>query len=448
MAKGFAFAALVARLAVIVDVVEERIVAKAPTGPSPDDIMKVAGMKAMLNLLTSESSKPINCAVAKTEDGEAVVLLEKLGKPKGARKILVDEAKKAKLDLTLMTIRFGTVGLKPGENDTLLFTVNKEPAGGAIFEKLVRDRCKLAGWQKIQFAVNGDLENEDDKPGADAATAQPTQAVPPPPPPPPPGAATTASADAVPPPPPPMPDGAPASASADAVPPPPPLPQQQAAPDAGELARQLAALIPQIPKVAGTDQAKLATLGNLAKAANIALKTNNFKTAQAAITKLAEELKAAGPAGPDTETATPTAQPTQPKAAEAGPVAYGKARLAWIAARRNMVSDIEKLREAIKSTYEKEGLAGELEKAYQARVLRIFDSLDEQLADKLDDATNEADAIKRAKLVTEARGLIDKYRTYLAGEPLIADLDSNPFVPLSIQKTVGGTLDALSKAVH
>ena len=132
--------------------------AKGPAGPTPDDIMKPAGMKAMLNTLTSQDSKPLNCAVAKTEDGDAVVVLERIGSPKAARKQLVEESKKVKLDLTMMTIRYGHVSIKPGDPETLLFTINRDPAGGAIFAKLVKDRCKLAGWSKIEFAVNGDRQ--------------------------------------------------------------------------------------------------------------------------------------------------------------------------------------------------------------------------------------------------------------------------------------------------
>jgi imidazolonepropionase-like amidohydrolase len=40
------------------------------------------------------------------------------------------------------------------------------------------------------------------------------------------------------------------------------------------------------------------------------------------------------------------------------------------------------------------------------------------------------------------------YQAYLAGEPLIKDLDENPFAATSIQKTVGGTLTALAAALR
>jgi hypothetical protein len=42
---------------------------------------------------------------------------------------------------------------------------------------------------------------------------------------------------------------------------------------------------------------------------------------------------------------------------------------------------------------------------------------------------------------------MQSYQDYLAREPLIAMLDNNPFVSLSIEKTLTTTLSALSRAV-
>jgi hypothetical protein len=51
-------------------------------------------------------------------------------------------------------------------------------------------------------------------------------------------------------------------------------------------------------------------------------------------------------------------------------------------------------------------------------------------------------------LVSEARSLIDGYSKHVASDETIAALDKNPFVPLSIQKTMTATLAALSKAIR
>ena len=61
--------------------------------------------------------------------------------------------------------------------------------------------------------------------------------------------------------------------------------------------------------------------------------------------------------------------------------------------------------------------------------------------------SKNTDPAQHAKLVVEAKKIIQGYESYLASEPLIAKLDANPFVPLAIQKTLTATLTTLSKVV-
>ncbi len=117
-----------------------------------------------------------------------------------------------------------------------------------------------------------------------------------------------------------------------------------------------------------------------------------------------------------------------------------------MATRNKVQSDVETLRKAILSTYSDR--ATELDGQFQARVAPLLGTLDELLADKLDAASNAADAQQRSELVEEARQIIERHRDYLAASPIIADLDANPFVPLAIQKTVATTLAALSNTVR
>ena len=58
-----------------------------------------------------------------------------------------------------------------------------------------------------------------------------------------------------------------------------------------------------------------------------------------------------------------------------------------------------------------------------------------------------ADGAAHAKLVGEVKQIIARYETFLASDPLIAKLDDNPFVPLSLEKTLTASLAALSKVV-
>jgi hypothetical protein len=73
--------------------------------------------------------------------------------------------------------------------------------------------------------------------------------------------------------------------------------------------------------------------------------------------------------------------------------------------------------------------------------------LDESLAEVLDNATKATDAAKRAELVAEAKAIIGRCQTYLGSEPLLKDLDGNPFVPLNIVATMTKTLTTLATAV-
>jgi hypothetical protein len=127
---------------------------------------------------------------------------------------------------------------------------------------------------------------------------------------------------------------------------------------------------------------------------------------------------------------------------------FEKSRLAWTAARKQVERDLGKLGDAIAATYEGHGAAGDLELAFRAKVEAMLSTLDHSLADKLDEVNRAADAAAHTELVQEARQIIRRYEAYLAGEPMIAKLDANPFVPTAIAKTLTATLEVLGKAVR
>ena len=136
-----------------------------------------------------------------------------------------------------------------------------------------------------------------------------------------------------------------------------------------------------------------------------------------------------------------------PPAAASGAI-YAKSRTAWIATRAKVESEITKLHGALSSAYQGHKAAQTLETAFQTRVAAMLSELDDSLAEKLDEVNKATDASQRAKLVQEARSVMQRYEAYVAGEPLIAKLDANPFVPVAIEKTLTATLTALSKVVR
>jgi hypothetical protein len=204
-------------------------------------------------------------------------------------------------------------------------------------------------------------------------------------------------------------------------------------------------LAKQIPTAAAGRADVTKQLAGLAAQAQTALKSGDLTAAGAAIKALQTAIMtASGPEGGTNGAAPPVAD----AGAATGAVAYGKSRLAWLAARQKVIGDIEKLKAEIVATYEEDGIGPDLASSYAKTVQPVIDAFDVELADKLDAAVNATDPAQRGELVKEARSLMERYQKFLDGEPLIGDLDDNPFIPLSIHATISATLAALSKTVH
>jgi hypothetical protein len=134
--------------------------ATPPSPASPDDIMKVAGIKALLKQVKSEDGKEISCAVG-LPDGdksEAVILLDKIMAPKGVRKHLLKEAGAVSLKLDEKSIRYGRATMDPNDESVLLIKVNREPSGEAL-AKAVRRRVRSI-FKEVVFSIDPQLEGE------------------------------------------------------------------------------------------------------------------------------------------------------------------------------------------------------------------------------------------------------------------------------------------------
>jgi hypothetical protein len=356
--------------------------------------MELAPMKQLLNKAAPDNPIPFAFGIG-AEPGFALLMLDKAGKnPKGVLKSLEDEFKDAK------NTRWGTAVVEPERASLVKFIVNKPVSGMA--KRLVKT-LKGTGYNKAEIVledgtvVEGAADEEEGVLAGAEATAPTVPGGPPAPPPPPPAGATP----------------------------------EEKAKLAAALEAKLKALIPRIGPAGATNPELLAQLKKFATDANVNIKTGNLVYANVAITQLATALDKVG-------TAT---------APTGGAVAYGKARLIWTATHQKVVADIEKLRAELVATYQAEGLAGDVEKRYSAVVAPLMDTLDDSLADKLDEVTNATDPALRTQLVAEAREIITRY-TGVLSNPVVADLDTNPFVPMSIQKTLSATLTGLSAAVR
>jgi hypothetical protein len=234
------------------------------------------------------------------------------------------------------------------------------------------------------------------------------------------------------------------TAAAPPPPPPPPAPPPQAAPtaptlDAGALSKRLATLI---PRVAAADATSKASLAKLAGDANTNLKGGNLAAAKVFIEELQSALD--GPAA----AASAATQDAQKAGAQGGGVAFAKSRLAWLAARKKLEESLEKLHGEIQTTYKDSPALSDIDTRFRTTVAPVLASLDEELADKLDDVANAADPAQRTKLITEAKATITRYETYVSSEKLLADLDDNPFVPLALRDTITKTLAVISATVR
>jgi hypothetical protein len=228
----------------------------------------------------------------------------------------------------------------------------------------------------------------------------------------------------------------PATPAAAATPQPPSAP----APDADALTHRVVALVKRLVQA---DPATQGALKGLAAQVQAALKSGDLATAG----RLSDQLSA----GLD---GTPAAQPVAPAppAAAADTAARNavnaKARLAWVATRQKVDGGLGKLHDAFTSAFKGHPAEGDVTKAFRTRVDTVLGTLDEGLAHTLDAVNGATDPGLRGKLVQDAHALIGQYSKHVASDPTIAALDKNPFVSLSIQKTMRDTLSALSKTIR
>ena len=210
----------------------------------------------------------------------------------------------------------------------------------------------------------------------------------------------------------------------------------EATPAASTLTPRLTAAAQRIAQVLGQDPSRRGTLVALAADGQKKIAANDFTGALHAIEELEIALDAPVVA-------------KETISANTGAVAYAKSRLAWLAVRKQMQGDVNKLRDALTEKYQDTPILTQIQTSYDDRVSKKLDVLDESLADLLDEASNAADPEVRATKVQAARDKIEEYQGYMALESeLFDDLDSNPFVPLAIKATLTKTLSTLSAAVR
>jgi hypothetical protein len=124
-------------------------------------------------------------------------------------------------------------------------------------------------------------------------------------------------------------------------------------------------------------------------------------------------------------------------------VNYAKARLDWMTTRQKVAADLQKLEQAILEVYKGTPSFAAAQAAVR-NLDKVLKHFDESLADKLDEALNAADENVRAALNKQAAAIVARYTNYLHTDPMVTQLDGNPFVPLSVQDDLSTTLTDLA----
>jgi len=206
--------------------------------------------------------------------------------------------------------------------------------------------------------------------------------------------------------------------------------------DPAALTAVLTELVKQVLPMIAADPSQRDALKGLMTQAQAALKNGDMDMASGHVGSLRAML--------DRCRATPAA----PDIAAAAAPAIAKARVAWVATRQKVETDVGNLHNAFTSALQGHGMADHLAKAFRSRVDTVLDALDESLAETLDAVNQATDPAQRDELVQQAHALIERYQNHVASDPTIAMLDKNPFASLGIQKTMVATLAALSKAIR
>lgn len=137
-----------------------------------------------------------------------------------------------------------------------------------------------------------------------------------------------------------------------------------------------------------------------------------------------------------------------PGGGTAGQSKIAKSAQIWTATSARVEEDVRKLRDALEAEFKDSEELHDVMLAFQDRIWPLEQRIrDAAITHALQDLDKAADAEQRSKLLAEAKDILAQQRALIDGEKLLQDIDNNPFVPLTIHKTVSATLTALEAAI-
>jgi hypothetical protein len=127
-------------------------------------------------------------------------------------------------------------------------------------------------------------------------------------------------------------------------------------------------------------------------------------------------------------------------------VAFTQSRLAWNAAKDKVQAELASLEKAILDAAKDEPADVFTEiKGSTSKLYEILGKRNENLMDKLDEGLNaDKDSPAQLKAYGEAGKLVEDYVKFVNGSPLVQEIDSNPFKPVAVKKTLDMTLKVLA----
>ncbi|MDE3010751.1 MAG: hypothetical protein KGI67_07680 [Pseudomonadota bacterium] len=196
---------------------------------------------------------------------------------------------------------------------------------------------------------------------------------------------------------------------------------------------RLAAMATAVQSAAG-DQPNLAgKLRALMQFAEGKVAAGEYRAAEQTLGVLAGLLKAPPPKPP---------LDSAPNESPASGSVFTQARQVWEATRKRVQADLEALETAIIASYLESPALPALSRGVR-QFDRVLDLFDLELAKRLDEAVGAVDAVQREAAITAARDLIDQYQGHLTREPLLQELDSNPFLPVKVRASLETSLRTL-----
>jgi hypothetical protein len=117
-------------------------------------------------------------------------------------------------------------------------------------------------------------------------------------------------------------------------------------------------------------------------------------------------------------------------------VAYRKALLSWDFAKRRSAERLAALRRSLLEEYPEESDAA-------ARLDGVLASLNEGLADALDEALSTGETAERRAAAGRALSIARRYQAFVSTSPLIQHIDRNPYLDTGIQQRLSDALEQI-----